>query len=235
MKDIQAITKKLRKFYQSLAQTINSGFPIAVQPATARTAGMLMQKLQNMVIPYSESGAALLNDIRVNLFIPNPNGIIGVNPFRFGKLDAVLTYLESSDFVCDFAKYVNTPWCDINLSIRKLLTDSANADNRLSYNQVGVIAREIYILLAQKVYRSEMNDGEEVGPTDTKRMLDNFIKYTLSGSSNEDLRGYASKAVKLAEHVTHAKNEDKAAMDSLVTAVISLVSVINIIYKNKCN
>lgn len=232
MKEIQTITKKLRKIYDSFALVINNGGFINARSAKAYTMMTLIQELQNKVQPYSKSCASLLNDIHNNFFFPNP---IGVDAFRFGKLEAVLTYLESSDFVCDFAKYLDTPWEDINFSIRKLLEDSANASDRLSYNQVGVLGREIYIMLAKKVYRPEMDtceDGKKIGPADAKGMISSYIKYTLKGTSYEDLRSYADKAIKFAEHVTHSKTEDKASMEILVTAVIALVSLISIVYKS---
>ena len=148
-------------------------------------------------------------------------------------MEAALIYLESSDFVCAYAKYINTPWEDINISIKKLLEDSAKATDRFSYNQVGVLSREIFILLAQKVYKEEMNDnedGKKISTADAKGMLGCYISYSLKGSSHKELRNYADNAIKLAEHVTHTKTEDKASMESLVTAVVALVSVINIIY-----
>lgn len=234
MKEIQAITKKLRNFYDSLAQEINSGRFVNVGSDTAYTVKMRIQDLKMKVQPYSKSSAFLLDDIQNRLFAPNYNGTIGINPYRFGKLEAVLIYLESADFVCDFAKYLDTPWEDINQSIRKLLEDSSNASDRLSYNQVGVLGREIYIMLAKKVYRPEMDIGEgdkKIGPADAKGMISSYIKYVLKGKSYEDLRNYSDKAIKFAEHVTHNKTEDKASMEILVTAVIALVSFISIVYK----
>ncbi len=177
----------------------------------------------------------MLEDIYSNLFFVNPDWTLGINAFRFGKLEAVLQYLNSSDFVCDFAKYIKTPWEDINNATRKLLEDSANASDRFSYNQVGVLGREIYILLGTKVYKPEMNnhgDGSPIGTADAKGMLESFIEYRLKGKSNKDMREYADKAVKLAEPVTHAKTEDRKSMETLVTAVIALVALINTIYKN---
>lgn len=235
MKEIQAITKRLRNFYDSLAQEINSGRFVNVRPDKAYTVRILIQELKIKVQPYSKSSTLLLDDIQNSLFAPNYNGTIGINPYRFGKLDAVLSYFESVDFVCDFAKYLDTPWEDINQSIRKLLEDSSNASDRLSYNQVGVLGREIYIMLAKKVYRSEMDIGEDnkkISPADAKGMIGSYIKYVLKEKSYEDLRNYSDKAIKFAEHVTHDKTDDKASMEILVTAVIALVSIISIVYKS---
>ena len=71
MKEIQTITKKLRKFYDSLAQVINSGGFVNVRPDKANTVRTLIQELQNKVRPYSKSCALMLDDIQNNLFVPN--------------------------------------------------------------------------------------------------------------------------------------------------------------------
>lgn len=235
MKEIKNLTSRLNGFYQSLAQAINRGEAIRLNKSTANNTLTLLGQLKDEVQPYSGVCVQMLEDIYSNLFFVNPDGTLGINAFRFGKLEAVLQYLNSSDFICDFAKYIKTPWEDINHLIRKLLEDSANAADRFSYNQVGVLGREIYILLGTKVYKPEMNnhaDGRPIGTADAKGMLESFIEYRLKGKSNEDMRAYADKAVKLAEHVTHAKSEDKKSMETLVTAVIALVALINTIYKN---
>ncbi len=238
MKEIKEITLKLRTFYESLAQKINNCGVISMVSRKADEVIALIKKLHEKVLNYSKSVACILIDIQAHLFVYNIDGTIGVNPFRFGKLEAALIYLESYDFVCDFAKYIDTPWDDINNAIKKLLADSTNAFDRLSYNQVGVLGREIFIMLGAKVYKPEMNnreDGKNIGPTDAKGMISSYIEYCLSGTSTKDLRTYAESAVKLAEHVTHSKSETqtKIDMDALVTAVVAVVSVINNIYKSR--
>lgn len=174
MKEIQSIIKKLKKFYQSLAQIINRGGVVVLNRFEVENALMLIKQLNAKVKAYSKSCSIMLDDIQLNLFTYNLDGTIGINPFRLGELDAVLIYLDSNDFICDYAKYISTPWNDINLSIKKLLEDSVNASDRLSYNQVGVLGREIFILLAQKVYKEEMNDNEDdkkISTADTKGWL----------------------------------------------------------------
>ena len=235
MKEIKNLISRLNGFYQSLAQVINRGEAVRLNNLTASKVLTLLDRLKVEVQPYSGVCVQMIEDIYSNLFFVNLDGTFGVNAFRFGKLEAVLQYLNSSDFVCDFAKYIKTPWEDINNATRKLLEDSANAADRFSYNQVGVLGREIYILLGTKVYEPEMNnraDGRPIGTADAKGMLESFIEYRLKGKSNEDMRAYADKAVKLAEHVAHAKTEDRESMETLVTAVIALVALINTIYKN---
>lgn len=93
-----------------------------------------------------------MNDIYQYLF--DKQGVI--NPYRFGVLGFLLRYLKSYDFICESAKYVRTPWANVNDAVKKLLFDANNVENRLDYNQVGVAAREIYILLAKKVFSGEV-------------------------------------------------------------------------------
>lgn len=211
MKQIKDLAAKLRKFYDSQAQVINSGRTVRLTRPYANKILELIRLLQIEVQQYSSSHALMLADFLLNLFVQNSDGTIGINPFRFGKLEAVLIYLESNDFVCNFAKYINTPWNDIDKAIKKLLEDSANANDRLLYNQVGVLGREIYILLATKIYKPEMNnreDGKKISPADAKGMIESFIDFWIKGESNEDLKNYIKNAVKLAEHVTHSKTDN---------------------------
>lgn len=235
MNEMQDIVRKLLSICSSITQQIKLVGMIYFNRSQANDILQLIDQLKVKVQPYSQACAQILGDIHLNLFILNLDGSLGIKAFGLGKLEALLQYLNSSDFVCDFAKYIKTPWEDINNATRKLLEDSANASDRLSYNQVGVLGREIYILLGTKVYKPEMNnhaDGRPIGTADAKGMLKSFIEYRLKGKSNEDMRAYADKAVKLAEHVAHAKTEDRISMQTLVTAVIALVALINTIYKN---
>ena len=233
MKEIQNIVKKLSRIYRSWALIINSNQLIRLNRRNTDNVLSLLHELQIRLQIYNKTFCLILKDIINNLFVYNYDCSIGINPYRFGKLEGVLIYLESADFVCDYAKYITTPWEDINSGIKKLLEDSSNASNRLCYNQVGVLCRELCILLGRKVYKKEMNnreDGKDIGPCDAKGMLSGYIEYMLKEKSNSELRNYANSAVKLAENLTHTKSEDKMNMKVLVTAVISLVSIISVIY-----
>lgn len=233
VKETQDIVRKLNGIYQSWAQKINSNQMIRLNRCSVDNVLSLLNELQIRLQKYNKTFCLILNDISNNLFVCHFDGSIRINPYRFGKLEGVLIYLESSDFICDYAKYIITPWEDINSGIRKLLEDSSNAYDRLCYNQVGVLCRELCISLGKKVYKKEMNnreDGEDVGSCDAKGMLSSYIDYMLKGKSNSELRIYANSAIKLADHLTHIKSEDKMNMDALVTAIVALVSVISIIY-----
>lgn len=102
MKDIQDSVRRLQNFYSSLARIINSGSVVVLNHREIEATLSHIQQLKIKVQPYSKSCTFMLEDIQSKLFVSNPNGSISINPFRFGKLEDVLLYLESSDFVSDF-------------------------------------------------------------------------------------------------------------------------------------
>lgn len=233
MNDFQILVDKLRDIYKLYAVNINNGLLVIVHPIDKKNIEHLLNELIEKVKPFSENIYNSLSDIRTNLFIIGP--ATQLNPFRFGALGTILSYLKSDDFVSNYAKYIKTDWKDINLAIQKLLKDSSMANDRLSYNQVGVLGREIYIMLAQKVFIKEIHissDGMEISYTDTKRMLESYFDYELQ---RKEIKDYAKAAVKLAEKVTHDKTDDKQSMHTLIVAVISLVGIVNNVHKNKKN
>lgn len=122
---------------------------IAIATKDYHSLNSLLQKLIAQLKPFSDSLTQSLTQICSQLYI-NCSGFIYFNPFHFGALGAILNYLSSKDFICNFAKYIITPWEDINESLTLFLEAASTASNRLEYNQVGVTAREIYIMLAKK-------------------------------------------------------------------------------------
>ena len=229
MKQLQETVSKLFELRNHYASYINNANNWTVHPNDIPAFNALISNLIGQVLPYSPCIANMLIDIRNNLF---KNGqIVMFNPFRFGALEIILCYLKSNDFICNTAMYLNTPWVDVNESVKKLLEDASKARVRLDYNQIGVTAREIYIILAKKVYNPaihENDDGKKIGESDAKGMLTAFFNYELQGQS---LKSYANEAVKLAETVTHMKTEDVKRVQSLVIAVTSLVGIVNSVYK----
>lgn len=231
MKELQITVSKLSEIRDFYGSRINSsgGQDLTVHPVDKNAINSLLTKLISQVSPYSINIANMLIDIQQYLFV---NGIT-FNPFCFGSLGTILEYIKSNDFICNSSMYINTPWNDINEAVKKLLEDSSMANVRLDYNQIGVAAREIYIMLAQKVYNPDLHksaDGKKIGKTDAKGMLAAYFKYKLQGQS---LINYANEAIKLAETVTHMKTDDVKRVQSLVIAVTSLVGIVNSVYRNK--
>ena len=231
MKELQKTVAKLSELRNHYVANINNVNDLRVHPNDIQFFNSFLTQLISQVFPYSPHIANSLNDIQANLFVRG--AIVTFNPFRFGSLGTVLAYLKSNDFICNTSMYLNTSWNDINEAVKKLLEDSSLANVRLDYNQIGVAAREIYIMLAQKVYNPELHkndDGKKIGKADAKGMLTAYLKYELQ---EQKLIDYATEAVKLAETVTHMKTEDIKRVQSLVIAVTSLVGIVNSVYRSK--
>jgi hypothetical protein len=112
------------------------------------------------------------------------------------------------------------------------LKSSATVTNRLEYNQVGVAAREVYLLLAQKVYDSEKLKNYyrmDVGMSDAKRILEFYL---LAEEQNESLKKYIDSAISLADTVTHIKTADNKRLNTLIIAVISVIGLVNDKYRD---
>ena len=231
MKELQKIVNKLKPIINFYADKINSNQFFVVNPKDSNTINQYLDKLIVQVVEYSPNMAQSLKDIRENLFIFQSHGI-SINPFRFGSLLTILGYLSSNDFIGSCFKFISTPWDDVNEAVSKILIDATTIDNRLDYNQVGVAARELYIMLAKKVFDKSIHtspDGKEISDSDAKSMLEAFLVYNKI--QNDETKKFSHDAVKLAETVTHMKTTDKKRLNALVIAVISVVGLINNIYQ----
>lgn len=231
MKELQKTVSKLSELRNYYVANINNVNDLRVHPNDIKFFNSFLAQLILQVFPYSPHIADSLNDIQTHLFVRGE--VVTFNPFRFGSLGTILAYLKSNEFICNTSMYLNTPWKDINAAVKKLLEDSSMANVRLDYNQIGVAAREIYIMLAQKVYNPDLHrndDGKNIGKSDAKGMLTAYLRYELQ---EQKLIDYANEAVKLAETVTHMKTEDAKRVQSLVIAITSVVGIVNSVYRNK--
>lgn len=125
-------------------------------------------------------------------------------------------------------------WDRIKRTITKIKRDSDIAKNEEDFQSIGLLCREVIISLAQVVYipwlHGDKDDkGVSISETDAVRMIGNYLNYSLSGSSNEELRSYAKNANKLANMLTHKRNATKKDMLLAVSATISLINFIGII------
>lgn len=242
MLELQKTVKELTNIHEYYRVKINEAVsltppmtipPVVIAPNDFRCLNRLLQKLIAELKPFSTKLAQSLTDIHNRLYI-NYNSLVYFNTFSFGSLGTILSYLSSKDFICNFAKYIITPWNDINEAVEKLLLDSSSTEGRLDYNKVGVICREIYIMLAQKVYNPEIHKSKDktISAADAKGMLEAYLDYKLD---DKKLKEYTKSAVALAEPVTHAKSENKVKLDILVSALISLVGIINTIHNGVTN
>ena len=181
MKDILKDAQELRRFYDYYRAQLNgSRNPVLVPSGDVSLIQRLLDQLHQKTLFISPTMSAELADIRQYLFVVQGPGICSFNFSKFGALGVVLRYLQSEEFTCDIARYIRTPWQDINDAIKKLLIDANSVNTRIDYNQVGVAARELFIMLAQKVYSPEVKKvaaGRNISSSDAKGMLEAFFDY----------------------------------------------------------
>ena len=233
MKDILKDAQELRRFYDYYRAQLNgSRNPVLVPSGDVSLIQRLLDQLHQKTLFISPTMSAELADIRQYLFVVQGPGICSFNFSKFGALGVVLRYLQSEEFTCDIARYIRTPWQDINDAIKKLLIDANSVNTRIDYNQVGVAARELFIMLAQKVYSPEVKQaaGRAISSSDAKGMLEAFFAYK---STDADVKRYAKETIKLAEPLTHTKSENEGNMRSVVMAVISLVGIVNAVFQSE--
>ncbi len=232
MKDILKDAQELRRFYDYYRAQLNgSRNPVLVPSGDVSLIQRHLDQLHQKTLFISPTMSAELADIRQYLFVVQGPGICSFNFSKFGALGVVLRYLQSEEFTCDIARYIRTPWQDINDAIKKLLIDANCVDTRIDYNQVGVAARELFIMLAQKVYSPEVKQaaGRAISSSDAKGMLEAFFAYK---STDADVKRYAKETIKLAEPLTHTKSEKEEKMKTLIMAVVCLAGIVNTVYKS---
>ena len=185
MKELLKNVQELKRIYDYYCTKLNgSGNSVFVSAMDVAQIKRLLEQLSIQIRFIYPTISVELDDIRRYLFLIQGPGICSFNPFRFGALGTTIRYLLSDEFACDSAKYIRTPWQDINDAVKKLLVDANSVSTRIDYNQVGVAARELYIMLAQKVFTPEVKKAsaeKNIGTADAKGMLNAFFEYTPKG------------------------------------------------------
>lgn len=125
-------------------------------------------------------------------------------------------------------------WERIKRTVIKIKQESNVVKNEEDFQQIGLLCREVIISLAQIIYNPEIHGavdekGTEIGETDAVRMIGNYIKVRLAGSSNEELRIYAKATNKLANLLTHKRDAKKQDMLLSVSATMALINFIGIL------
>lgn len=125
-------------------------------------------------------------------------------------------------------------WDRIKRTLAKIKRNSTIAKNEEDYQTVGLLCRELLISLAQAVFKPEMHgstddDGTVIGKTDAVRMIENYIRFQLKGSYNEELRTFAKNANKLANTLTHKRNATKKDMMLTISSTVSVINLIGVL------
>jgi hypothetical protein len=125
-----------------------------------------------------------------------------------------------------------TGWPRVDRTIGEIRNRLASAETEEQYQAIGLLCREALISLAQSVYDPEIHlnlDGVQPSETDAKRMLENYIASTLSGSTNEAARKHAKAAYGLATDLQHRRTANFRQAALCTEATASIVNVIAII------
>jgi hypothetical protein len=126
----------------------------------------------------------------------------------------------------------STGWMRVDRAVEKMRLQLAKASHEEDYQQVGLIAREVLISLAQAVYDPSKHLSDKDLPpssTDSAKMLEPFIGTELFGNAHEEHRSHTKACLKLALALQHDRTADfrKAALASEATS--SIVNIIAII------
>jgi hypothetical protein len=126
-----------------------------------------------------------------------------------------------------------TGWPLVDRQIAEARLRLRESHNEEQFQAVGVLCREALISLAQAVYdpaRYPTLDGVKSSPTDGKRMLEAFIAVELTGTAQDEARGHARAALRLALALQHDRTADfrQAALCAEATAgVINVVGILS--------
>lgn len=151
----------------------------------------------------------------------------------------VITTLKESNSYSNPSLHLSyTGWQELDRKIAEIKKRFKEAINEEQFNAIGAICRSTYITLANMVYDADIHktlDGVIPSKTDYKRKLEAFINYNLEGSTNEMFRAHCKKTTALADELTHKTTANKTQTALTITALISVVNIIQILNGNSYN
>ncbi len=125
-----------------------------------------------------------------------------------------------------------TGWPRVDRCLEKMRVQLATAIDEEDYQQVGLLGREVVISLAQAVYDPARHPPvDEVIPSgsDAARMLACYIGAELAGEVNDEVRGHAKAALKLAVTLQHKRTADFRIAALCTEATASVVNIFAIV------
>lgn len=137
---------------------------------------------------------------------------------------------QSSQRVDVFKEPTGWRKVDRQLQEMRLRLDTASVEEQ--FQGVGLLCREVLISVAQEVYdpaRHPLVDDKTPSDTDAKRMLEGIFEAELKGSSNEEARGHAKAAVRLALALQHKRLADFRTAALCAEGTWSVVNMLAII------
>ncbi len=129
--------------------------------------------------------------------------------------------------------HLPTGWVKVDRLIDATRHRLESARNEEEFQTVGLLCREAMISLAQAVYDPTLHlssDGTSPGPTDGKRMLENYIAIELKGGSNETSRRLTKAALDMANELQHRRTatfRDAALCSEATRTVVNIIALIS--------
>lgn len=125
-------------------------------------------------------------------------------------------------------------WEEIVRRTIKIKRSASTASDVEDFQSIGLQCREVLISIAKTVYKPDIHgdfdeNGTKIGESDSVRQLANYIKLTLKGKENEELRSYAKTTNKISNVLTHRRTSTKTEMLLCVNATIALINFVGIL------
>lgn len=125
-----------------------------------------------------------------------------------------------------------TGWQKVDRQVQEVRSRLAGAGTEEQYQVVGLLCREVLISAAQEVFKPLLHptlDGTKSSDTDAKRMLEAIFEAELKGGANEEARGHAKAAVKLALALQHKRTASFMMAALCAEATLSVVNLLAIL------
>jgi len=121
-----------------------------------------------------------------------------------------------------------TGWQKVDRQTQEVRMRVDSADSEEEFQAIGLLCREALISVAQEVYKPDAHvttNGVAVSTTDAGRMLEGFFNTELNGGANEEARGHAKAALKLALALQHKRTADYRMAALCAEATYSVVNI----------
>lgn len=125
-----------------------------------------------------------------------------------------------------------TGWTKVDRQLQEVRLRLEQATSEEQWQAVGLLCREVLITAAQEVYdpaRHPPIDDETPSATDARRMLEAIFAAELKGSQNDEARGHAKSAVKLALALQHKRTADFRTAGLCAEGAASVVNMLAIL------
>lgn len=127
-----------------------------------------------------------------------------------------------------------TGWKRVDRAIDEMKNRLEVAQTEEQFQAVGMIGRETLITISQQVYDADKHptlDGVIASKSDTKRMLEAFLKQELKDTS-EKARKFTRAAVDLGNQLTHDRGATKTEATMCLISIQSIAALIKTINEN---